>query len=493
MLQITGSNLIAGAEGTSSDQTFSVRHRLTGEELPGLFWIATADEIDAACAAAAEVGTIPAETLASLLDQIATQIEALGDELLEHAHAETALPLARLTGERGRTCGQLRQFSILIRTKSHLDFRHDPADPGRTPLPKPDLKRVHFPLGPVAVFGASNFPLAFSVAGGDTASALAAGCPVIVKAHPAHPGTSELVGRAITEALAALKLPAGLFSMIHGGAEVGQALVQHPAVRGVGFTGSARAGRALMDLAAARPTPIPVFAEMGSVNPVFLLPSALKSRGESIGAGLAASVTMGVGQFCTNPGVVVGVKSESWSQFKSALVEALSSIPQGVMLTDGIAESFSHGCQALSALPGVEILADHPGGKVFSASADFPAEALHEVFGPSTLLIECESEADLQRVAHRITGELTASIHWAEGDEAPAQALANTLSLRVGRLIFNGFPTGVEVSPAMQHGGPYPASSDARFTSVGTAAIQRWLRPVAFQDAPDFIATNLPS
>jgi acyl-CoA reductase-like NAD-dependent aldehyde dehydrogenase len=202
---------------------------------------------------------------------------------------------------------------------------------------------------------------------------------------------------------------------------------------------------------------------------------------------------MGVGQFCTNPGVVVGIKSEGWSRFKTALVEALSSIPQGVMLTDGIAELFSHGCQALSALPGVEVLADHPGGKIFSTSADFPAEALHEVFGPSTLLIECESEAELHAVAHRFTGELTASIHWAEGDEAPAQTLASTLSLRVGRVIFNGFPTGVEVSPAMQHGGPYPASSDARFTSVGTAAIQRWLRPVAFQDAPDFISTNLPS
>lgn len=485
--------MIAGAEGTSSDQTFSVRHRLTGEELPGLFWIATPDEINAACVAAAKVGTIPAEILANLLEQIATQIGALGDELLERAHAETALPLARLTGERGRTCGQLRQFSAHIRTKSHLDFRHDLADPARTPLPKPDLKRVNFPLGPVAVFGASNFPLAFSVAGGDTASALAAGCPVIVKAHPAHPGASELVGRAITEALATLKLPAGLFSMIHGGAEVGQALVQHPAVRGVGFTGSARAGRALLDLAATRPTPIPVFAEMSSVNPVFLLPSALESRGESIGAGLAASVTMGVGQFCTNPGVVVGIKSEGWSRFKTALVETLSSVPAGVMLTDGIADSFSQGCQVLSALTGVEILADHPGGKVFSTSADFPTEALHEVFGPSTLLIECESEAELHAVAHRFTGELTASIHWADGDEGPAQLLANTLSSRVGRVIFNGFPTGVEVSPAMQHGGPYPASSDARFTSVGTAAIQRWLRPVAFQDAPDFVAANLPS
>jgi len=248
-----------------------------------------------------------------------------------------------------------------------------------------------------------------------------------------------------------------------------------------------------MDLAAARPTPIPVFAEMGSVNPVFLLPSALEFRGESIGAGLAASVTMGVGQFCTNPGVVVGVKSEGWSRFKLALVEALSAVPQGVMLTDGIADSFKHGCQILSALPGVNVLADHPGGKVFSTSADFPAEALHEVFGPSTLLIECDSEPELDAVAHRFTGELTASIHWEPGDETLTQSLAHILSSRVGRVIFNGFPTGVEVSPAMQHGGPYPASSDSRFTSVGTASIQRWLRPVAFQDAPDFIAVNLPS
>lgn len=485
--------MVAGVEGTSSDQTFSIHHRLTGEELPGLFWIATPAEIDAACAAAAEVRTIPSETLANLLNQIATNIEGLGDELLERAHAETALPLARLTGERGRTCGQLRQFSALIRTKSHLDYRHDPADPGRTPLPKPDLKRVHFPLGPVAVFGASNFPLAFSVAGGDTASALAAGCPVIVKAHPAHPGTSELVGRTITKAIQTLNLPAGLFSMVHGGAEVGQILVQHPAIRGVGFTGSARAGRALMDLAAARPTPIPVFAEMGSVNPVFLLPSALESRGEAIGAGLVGSVTMGVGQFCTNPGVVVGVKSEGWDRFKAALVESLSAVPEGVMLTHDISQAFHRGCDALASVPGVQILANHPGGKVFSTSANFPPEALHEVFGPSTLLIECDSEAELHAVAHRFTGELTASIHWEPGDERLTQSLAHILSSRVGRVIFNGFPTGVEVSPAMQHGGPYPASSDSRFTSVGTAGIQRWLRPVAFQDAPDFIASNLPS
>ncbi|MES2696983.1 MAG: aldehyde dehydrogenase (NADP(+)) [Verrucomicrobiota bacterium] len=450
---------------------------------------ATAAEIDQAVSSAAAAAPIfaalaPAQR-AALLEKIADELVALGPPLLERAHAETALPMPRLEGERGRTGGQLRQFAALVRDGSWVDARIDPALPQRTPLPRPDLRRMLQPIGPVAVFGASNFPLAFSVAGGDTASALAAGNPVIVKAHPAHPGTSDLAAQAIAAAVRACGLPEGVFSIIHGSSpDVSLALVRHPLLEAVGFTGSARAGRALFDAAAARPRPIPVFAEMGSVNPIFILPGALGERGAALADGLTTSFTLGVGQFCTKPGIVFGVASPEWSAFADALATKARAVPAGTMLHAGIAKAFVTDVAALS---GVEWLAQGNAhvARIDAATLLARPELAHEIFGPFTLLVTARDIAELRTVALALEGQLTATLHGTEADLTAAADLLDILARKVGRIVINGFPTGVEVSPAMHHGGPYPATTDVRFTSVGTAAIQRFARPICYQNLPD--------
>jgi len=493
MPEITGCNFI-GSASSRAGSTFRVTSRLTSEELAGEFANATADEVVNAAVAAKlafpQYAQIVPEQKASFLDATAGELLSLGDELLERAHHESGLPIARLTGERGRTCGQLKMFAQLVRDGTWQDVRIDAADSTRTP-PKPELRRLLVPIGPVAVFGASNFPLAFSVAGGDTASALAAGCPVIVKAHPAHPGTSELAAQAILAAAQKTGMPDGAFSMVHGGAEQGMALALRPEIYAVGFTGSKAAGRALFDVAAVRSRPIPVFAEMGSVNPVFLLQGALEERGETVAKGYAESLTLGVGQFCTNPGVVVGLRSAAFERFLDLVAGHLAEVSPGTMLTCQIEERYRESVEAWSRHHLLRPIAPHRGTSTPALFATSGASFLcdpdlaEEVFGPAAVAVECESEEEMLRVAEALEGQLTATIHMAEADGRAAEKLVPVLTRVAGRIVFNGFPTGVEVSPAMQHGGPYPASTDSRFTSVGTAAILRFARPVAFQNAPE--------
>jgi NADP-dependent aldehyde dehydrogenase len=439
-----------------------------------------------------------------LLEAIATQIEALGDALIQRAHAETALPLARLQGERGRTCGQLRLFAEVVRNGSWADVRIEPALPARQPLPRPELRRALIPLGPVVVFGSSNFPLAFSVAGGDTASALAAGCPVVVKAHPAHPGTSELVAGAIIAALKQCGLPAGIFSLLHGGRAVGEALVKHPAVTAVGFTGSYGAGKALMTAAASRARPIPVFAEMSSLNPVFLLPAALQTKNAEIAQGLLTSITMGVGQFCTKPGLVFVQRGPEADTFLATLGNLIKAAPCGTLLTRGIQRSFVEHRDRVLAVPGVKTGANAavlPTQQKTEAQPGFAVtrsdiflkhpEIATEVFGPFTVVVVAETTEELLACARALDGQLTATLHATEADKELTESLLEIVTQKAGRIVFNGFPTGVEVSATMNHGGPWPASSDVRFTSVGTAAILRFARPICYQNCPQDLLPDL--
>ena len=432
---------------------------------------------------------------AEVLETIASEIEALGDELIERAVAETGLPHARIQGERGRTCQQLRTFARTVRAGEWLDVRVDGAQPGRQPLPRADLRQRQVPLGPVAVFGASNFPLAFSVAGGDTASALAAGCPVIVKAHGAHPGTSELVARALARAVKQCGLPEGVFSLLYGsGREVGIALVSDPRIKAVGFTGSQSGGIALCQAAQARPEPIPVYAEMSAINPVYLFPGALKARGETLAQGFVASLTQGAGQFCTNPGLVIAVQGPELQQFVSLASDLLQRSPAQTMLTPGIFQAYEAGVSALAehahclacGLP-----AQGPNqcqAQLFTTHAQDFLTNPHlqaEVFGAASLLVQCADNAQMRQVTEHLEGQLTATLHLDEGDVEQARALLPALERKAGRLLVNGWPTGVEVCDAMVHGGPFPATSDSRSTSVGAAAILRFLRPVCYQDFPD--------
>lgn len=424
------------------------------------------------------------EQKAAFLEAIGTEIVALGDELIATANRETHLPEARLLGERARTVGQLAMFAGLVRDGAWVEARIDTARPDRLPAPRPDLRRMLIPLGPVTVFGASNFPFAFSVAGGDTASALAAGCPVVVKAHPAHPQTSDFTAKAVLRAAERCALPSGVFALLHGGPEVSLELVRHPLLEAVGFTGSLSAGRALFDAAAARPRPIPVYAEMGSVNPVFVLPGAASP---SLAEKLAASVTLGVGQFCTNPGVVVGVGGKEWDDFGAATAAAVAAMPNAPMLTAGLADAYANGVRERDAAGVKRETPKSAQGAVFSTTAAaFLADPTlaREIFGPETLLVACENERELAAVAQSLEGQLTATVHGTPEELTRFATLIETLEAKVGRLIFGGFPTGVEVSPAMQHGGPYPATTDSRTTSVGTAAIARFARPVCWQDTP---------
>ncbi|KVN21342.1 2,5-dioxovalerate dehydrogenase [Burkholderia stagnalis] len=439
----------------------------------------------------------PLEARAAFLDAIADEIVALGDTLIARAHAETGLPVARLQGERGRTVGQLRLFARVVRDGRFLAASIDPAQPARTPLPRADLRLQKIPLGPVAVFGASNFPLAFSVAGGDTASAFAAGCPVIVKAHEAHLGTSELVGRAIRAAVAKCGMPAGVFSLLIGpGRVVGAALVSHPAIQAVGFTGSRQGGVALTQLANARPQPIPVYAEMSSINPVLLFPAALAARAESLATGFVDSLTLGVGQFCTNPGLVLAVDGPDLDRFEAVAAQALAAKPAGVMLTRGIADAYRSGRGQLAELPGVRQLgaggAAQGACDVSGALFEVPAHAFlgepafsHEVFGPSSLIVRCRDLDEMARVLEALEGQLTATLQMDAADKPLARRLLPVLERKAGRLLVNGFPTGVEVCDAMVHGGPFPATSNPAVTSVGATAIERFLRPVCYQDFPD--------
>ena len=497
-----GKNFVADQLSTGGGRTFRVTSPLTSTPLDGVFCEAGDADVEAAAAAAETAGTIFRETTseqrAAFLEKIADEILALGDALIERAHLESGLPHDRLTGERGRTVGQLKLFAQTAREGSWADARIDTALPDRKPLPKPDLRRMMIPLGPVVVFGASNFPLAFSVAGGDTASALATGNPVIVKAHQAHPGTSELTATAVRKAVAACGLPAGVFSMLHGsGRVVGIALVKHPNTRAVGFTGSRAGGRALFDVAAARPDPIPVFAEMSSLNPVFVLPGALRERGAQIAEGLKNSVTVGAGQFCTKPGLVFGIAGDGLEKLRGTLAASFPEIAPSTMLHAGIGESYRRGAAHATQMPGVELVAKTKHAADASRTQGEPVllattarnflahpELAEEVFGPFSLLISGDSLAELETVARSLEGQLTATIHGTPDDLAQAAALVKLLERKAGRLVFNGFPTGVEVCPSMQHGGPYPATTDARFTSVGTAALARFVRPVCYQNFP---------
>ncbi|MGR3963888.1 aldehyde dehydrogenase (NADP(+)) [Pseudomonas sp. 910_23] len=457
------------------------------------------EQVEQACALAwAAFDTYRETTLADragFLETIADNIEALGDELIERASAETGLPRARIQGERGRTCGQLRAFARTVRLGEWLDVRVDTAQPQRQPLPRADLRQRHIALGPVAVFGASNFPLAFSVAGGDTASALAAGCPVVVKAHSAHPGTSELVGRAVAQAVKQCGLPEGVFSLLYGaGNEVGIALVTDPRIKAVGFTGSRSGGVALCQAAQARPEPIPVYAEMSSINPVYLFPAALEARAEALAEGFVASLTQGAGQFCTNPGLVIAVKGSALDRFIKVASDLLPRCPAQTMLTPGIFSAYKTGVSALArhaqvAAKGLAGAGPNQGQThlfVTQAQAFLSNEHLQaEVFGAASLVVECGDSEQVRRVSEHLEGQLTATLHMDDLDLPQARALLPVLERKAGRLLVNGWPTGVEVCDAMVHGGPFPATSDARSTSVGTAAIQRFLRPVCYQDFPD--------
>ncbi|MCO5141114.1 aldehyde dehydrogenase (NADP(+)) [Shinella sp.] len=432
---------------------------------------------------------------AAFLEAIADEIEARAAAITQIGTEETGLPAARLEGERGRTTGQLRLFAAHILAGDYLDRRVDKALPERKPLPRPEIRLVQRPVGPVAVFGASNFPLAFSTAGGDTASALAAGCPVVVKGHPAHPGTGEIVAEAIRAAIEKTGMPAGTFSLIQSdGRAAGEALVRHPAIKAVGFTGSLAAGRALFDLCAARPEPIPFFGELGSVNPVFLLPQALAARADEIGKGWAGSLTMGCGQFCTNPGVIIVTDGEDADRFVAAAREALAAVGPQTMLTDGIADAYQDGQARFESRNTVKpLLTTASTGRtvlpnLFEISGEqFLADhALsEEVFGPLGLVVRVSSVDEMEKLARNFEGQLTATIHMDDGDLADAKRLRPALERKAGRVLVNGFPTGVEVVDSMVHGGPYPASTNFGATSVGTMAIRRFLRPVSYQNMPE--------
>lgn len=439
--------------------------------------------------------TISGKQKAQFLRTIADEIENLGDSLIETAHRESHLPIARLTGERGRTTGQLRLFADFVEEGSWVDAVIDTAMPERQPLPKVDLRKMLVPMGVVAVFGASNFPLAFSTAGGDTTSALASGCPVVVKAHPAHIETSRLVASAIDKAILKTKMPKGVFAHIEGGIDVGTTLVKHPSVSAVAFTGSQAAGKALFNLANKRKQPIPVFAEMGSINPILVFENALSERCEILATQLADSVTLGVGQFCTNPGLILGIESPHFNTFLDSFKNKMTSKSAAPMLHEGIAANYNKGLKAVIHQAETEVvqspqdnslLNGHPSVGVVSGAVFLKNKTLHqEVFGPFSLVVTCKNKAELKRVIEKLEGQLTATLMAEAADLKNNKDIIQAISEKCGRLIVNNVPTGVEVTHAMQHGGPYPATTDSRFTSVGTSAILRFVRPLCFQNYPN--------
>lgn len=500
-MELTGLNFIGNERSGQGTATFHAVNPATGVEMSPAFHDATPREIDEAIIKAEEAflaySKKSGHERALFIETIADEIIALSDDLIKRCCEETGLTEGRLTGERGRTVNQLRLFAGLLREGSWVDARIETAEPNRQPAPKPDIRSMQKALGPVGIFGASNFPLAFSVAGGDTASALAAGCTIVVKAHPAHPGTCEMIAHAIVRAIAKAKMPSGTFSMVHGtSTEVGMAIVKHPLIRAIGFTGSFRGGKAIFDAAAQRPAPIPVYAEMGSTNPVFILPGALREKKAEIAKGLTASVTLGAGQFCTNPGLVFFEESKDATLFQKITAANFREVAAATMLTSRIHQAYENGIEKLGKQEGVALLAkgkaEEEGfrgvGYLFQANArNFLAnENLEEeLFGPSTLAVTASNKAELLEIAQNLKGHLTATL-WATEDELNEYAdLIAILERKVGRLIINGFPTGVEVCHAMIHGGPFPATTDSRSTSVGTAAITRFTRPVCYQNFPD--------
>lgn len=499
MSGLRGEHFVGGVASLGGGERFAAIDPLSGAELPPGYNEATPAQVDAACAAAGTAWPTFAATApdrrAWLLRAIADGLLGLGDSLVQRAVAETALPAARIQNERARTVTQLQQYAALVEAGSWVDARIDRADRTRQP-PKPDLRRMLLGIGPVAVFGASNFPLAYSVAGGDTASALAAGCPVVVKGHPAHPGTSELVGRVVAEAVASLGLPPGTFSLVHGRTDqTGGRLVQHPAIAAVGFTGSHRGGRALFDLAAARPSPIPVFAEMGSMNPVVILPRAMAQRAAAIAEQLAGSATLAMGQFCTSPGLLLWLPGAGAERFVQTLREKVAATAAGPAVHPVIRAGYEQALAEVTALP-VQVEA---GGQATSPAATAVCPVLlsaaaelvrqhprlrTEIYGPALLTVPCRSRDELLAVVQAMHGHLTGTVHGEAEDFAEFADVVAALRSRVGRLIANGVPTGVEVCAAMVHGGPYPAATDPRFSAVGITAIQRWVRPVCWQDWP---------
>jgi len=499
---IIGQSLIKG-----SKKAIYAVNPATGENLEPAYLGGSAQEVEHACALAEQAfdtyRETDLETRAKFLEQIAANLAANGPAIVERAGLESGLPKARLEGELGRTMNQLKLFAEEVRAGRWLGVKIDTAMPERTPLPRSDIRLRHIPLGPVVVFGASNFPLAFSVAGGDTASALAAGCPVVVKGHSAHPGTSELVGNAIAAAVKSCGLPEGTFSLLFGsGADIGSALVADPRVKAVGFTGSRAGGVALMKIAAARPEPIPVYAEMSSINPVYLLPEALKNRSDAIATGFVNSMLMGSGQFCTNPGLLIVKDTPGLDAFISKVVDLITVSQPGTMLTPGIYKAYESGVNSLKNNGNVQLLAQAQSingpnqccAHLFetTAQAFLTDHALRdEVFGSSSLVIRCKTDEEILAITNSLEGQLTATVLVDSSDDKVfIQKLMSILERKVGRILFNGYPTGVEVCHAMVHGGPFPATSDSRTTSVGTEAIWRFLRPVAYQDVP---ADLLPS
>lgn len=496
-----GGSLIGFGSSGAGGATFKAFDPARNTALEPTFLAATTADADRAAvlaaAAAPALARLSGADRGKFLRAIAANLETKADDLVARAMQETALPEARLKGEVARTVGQLRLYAQAAERGDWTDARIETAQPDRKPLPKPDHRSLMRPLGPVVVFGSSNFPFAYSVAGGDTASAFAAGCPVIVKAHPAHPGTSELTGRLILHAVRDCGLPEGTFSLLFdAGFEVGQALVKHPLVKAVGFTGSVKGGRALADLGAARPEPIPVYAEMGSVNPLFILPGALAERAAAIVDGLHASSTLGVGQFCTNPGLIVLQRSPQSEQFVKDLAAKLAGTPEGVMLTAGIAKAYANNTSSRAKQPGVKVVAQGKAvGACGAAPVWFETDALsflgnrslaEEIFGPSSLVVWCKDRAEMLRVAAQVEGSLTATLQAGVGEAKAHEDLIEVLATKAGRLVLNGYPTGVEVSHAIVHGGPYPSTSDGgRTTSVGTRAIGRWARPVCYQGFTD--------
>ena len=498
---ITGKNYVGNQLSAKGNKVFKTFNPLLNIENEWEITEASAEEINEATQLAAESFKIYSKfsgsKKAEFLRAIADEIENLGDELVETFSAESGLPNGRAVGERGRTVGQLRAFADHVEGGQWVEASIDTALPNREPVPKVDLRKMNIALGPIVVFGASNFPLAFSTAGGDTAAALAAGCPVIVKSHPMHAGTGELVASAIISAAQKTGMPNGVFSNLNSsGIEVGQLLVQNPNIKAVGFTGSQKAGRALYDLAAKRKEPIPVFAEMGSVNPVVILPKALENRATEIAKTYSGSITLGTGQFCTNPGLILGIKSDGLTNFVETLAEEIVKIEPSVMLHPNITGAYEKDKATAVSQKGIEVLAEYETevkpnyvrqvvttveGDTFLKNTSLH----HEVFGPYSLVVQCKNKSQLEEIISKLEGQLTGTIISDDDEVGSYPNVVNSLQNRVGRLIFNGVPTGVEVCPSMFHGGPYPASTDSRFTSVGVDAIKRWVRPFSYQDWPN--------
>jgi len=501
-MQLHGKQIIGSHTSSENDHTYTGFNPAIGQAMDTKFHQGTIGEVDRALKLANEVFNeyrrTTVEQRATFLEAIADQVMELGDALLEQASAETGLPMGRCTGERGRAVNQAKLFANVVREGSWVDARIDLPLPDRAPLPKPDIRSKLMPLGPVVVFGASNFPLAISVVGSDPISAFGAGCPVVVKAHPAHPGTCEMLARAVAAAVEQCGLPAGIFSLIHGTSnDIGRALVEHPLTRAVAFTGSLAGGRALYDVATSRPDPIPFYAEMGSTNPVFILPGALKERGEQIAEGYIGSVNLGVGQFCTNPGLVLGLKGDPLEKFVSAASEFAGKAAPATMLHAGIHQSFQNGVDRIGATAGVNLAgkseteADPAAAQaactIFSTDVptfDANPHLTEEVFGPVSIVISADQPEQLIRIARELSGHLTATIHGTRQDLADHRELVEILETKVGRIVFNGFPTGIEVCASMHHGGPYPATTDAHFTSIGTGSILRFGRPICYQGFP---------